>query len=108
LALPEAAALSPIIKYLSAPLKYGQTINQRSGDIAEFQSRTKLHVTLRRTAKSTKRVPARLRRRLDEQVVSLGHKRGPPSFWPWPYTSIRSHFAVLGIAGETNIHHLKR
>jgi hypothetical protein len=101
------AALSLIIKYLSAALECGQTINQRSGDIAEFQSRTKLHDRLRRIAKCTKRAPARLRRRLDEQVVSVGHKRGPLSFWPWPYSSSsRSHFPVLGIAGETNIHHL--
>jgi hypothetical protein len=71
LALPEAAALSLIIKCVSAAHKCGQTINQRSGDIAEFQNRTKLHDTLRRIAKCAKRAPARLRRRLDEQVVPL-------------------------------------
>ena len=59
------------------------------------------------------------RRCLDEQVVSVAHKRGPLSFRPGPThhhplpvgymaDTIRSHFPVLGIAGETNIHHLKR
>jgi hypothetical protein len=70
-ALPEEAALSLIIKSVSAAHKCGQAINQRSADIAEFQTRVKLHDPLRRIAKCAKRAPARLRRRLDKQVVAL-------------------------------------
>src|SRR5262249_41129729 len=71
LALSEEAALSLIIKSVSAAHKCGQAINQRSADIAEFQTRTKLRDTLRRIAKCSKRAPARLRRQLDGQVVPL-------------------------------------
>ena len=71
LALFEEAALSLIIKSVSAAHKCAQAINQRSAEIAEFQTCTKLHDTLRRIAKCAKRAPARLRRLLDEQVVPL-------------------------------------
>jgi hypothetical protein len=71
LALSEEVALSLIIKSVSAAHKCGQAINQRSGDIAKYETRTKLHDKLRRIAKCAKRAPARLRRRLDEQLVSV-------------------------------------
>ena len=82
LALPGAAALSLIVKYLSAALKCGQTINQRSGDVAEFQSRTKLHDTLS-IAKCTKRAPARLPRRLDSKSFSSDTSEPLFLFWSW-------------------------
>ena len=71
LALSEQAVLSLIIKSVSAAHKCAQAINEKSADIAEFQTRIKLHDTLRRIAKCTKRAPAGLRRRLDEQVAPL-------------------------------------
>jgi len=71
LALSKETALSLLIKSVSAAHKCGQAINQRSADIAEFQTRIKLHDTLRRIGNCAKRAPAMLRRRLDERVIPL-------------------------------------
>jgi hypothetical protein len=71
LSLSKEVALSLMIESALAAHKCGQAINHRSAEIAEFQTRAKLHDTLRRIAKCAKRAPATLRRRLDEQVGAL-------------------------------------
>jgi hypothetical protein len=71
LALSDEIALAILIDTVTAAHLYAQKIDRRSGNVVELQKRIELHGGFLRISRCAKRVPAKLRKRLDAEIVPL-------------------------------------
>ena len=71
LQLPEAAAFQLILDSVSEAQNCAKSINRRSGDIVEANSRAQARLAFKRVANCCKRASAGLRRQLDAAILPL-------------------------------------
>src|SRR6476646_8600866 len=69
LQLPEAAAFQLILDSVSEAQNCAKSINRRSGDIVEANSRAQARLAFRRVANRSRRASAGLRRQLDAEIL---------------------------------------